>query len=161
MGEKSLIEKLLIELQDDGWICRPVYDQNNPERLLSVFFAHPKEIEYARLYGQVIIIDHTYNKNSAEMTLFEAIGIDATGKSFCICFEFTASEDEDECIQSLEFLKEMLGEDIAPGVFLVDKADAMRKAISKVFPNWVHLLCIWHANKSVTQHWKSHFEDEE
>jgi hypothetical protein len=68
------------------------------------------------------------------MPLFEAIGTDATGKSFCVCFEFTAGEDENDYIQSLEFLKEMLGE-LPSGVFSVDKAEAMRKALEKVFPD--------------------------
>jgi hypothetical protein len=75
------------------------------------------------------------------MPLFEAIGTDTTGKSFCVCFEFTAGEDENDCIQSLEFLKEMLGE-LPSGVFLVDKAEAMRKALEQVFPDWTYLLCI-------------------
>ena len=130
----STIETLLVEIRKKEWICRPVYDDQDPDRLLSVFFAYPLAVEYARIYSKVIIIDHTYNTNSAEMPLFEAIGIDATGKSFCICFEFTAGEDQEDCIQSLEFLKEMLGYDLSPGVFLIDKAEAMRNAIERVFP---------------------------
>jgi MULE transposase domain len=160
-GGKSAIETLLLELEQKGWICRPVYDQDDSDRLLSVFFAHSRLLEYARLYGKVLIIDHTYNTNSGEMPLFECIGIDATGKSFCVCFEFTAGEDRDDCIQSLELLKEMLGPDMEPGVFLVDKAEAMRGAIEKVFPDWVYLLCVWHANKNVSANCKAHFEDEE
>jgi len=69
------------------------------------------------------------------MPLFEYIGIDATRKSFCVYFEFTASEDRDDYIQSLKLLKEILRPDIEPGVFLVDKAEAIRGAIEKVFPD--------------------------
>lgn len=160
-GGKSSIETLLIELEKKGWITRPVYEEENPNRLMSIFFSHPRLLEYARLYAKVIIIDHTYNTNSAEMPLFEAIGIDAVGKSFCICFEFTAGQDEEDCVQSLELLKEMLGNQVEPGVILVDKAEAMRKAIDRVFPDWVYLLCIWHANKSVSQHCKGNFGADE
>jgi hypothetical protein len=58
------------------------------------------------------------------MPLFEAIGTDTTRKSFYVCFKFTAREDENDYIQSLEFLKEMLRE-LPSRVFLVDKAEAM------------------------------------
>jgi len=58
------------------------------------------------------------------MPLFEVIRTDTTRKSFCVYFEFTAGEDENDYIQSLEFLKEMLGE-LPSRVFLVDKAEAM------------------------------------
>ena len=96
-GNKSSIETLLSELEKKGWICRPVYEveDGSPDRLLSVFFTHPRLLEYARIYSKVIILDHIYNINSGEMPLFEAVGINATGKSFCVCFEFTAGEDID------------------------------------------------------------------
>lgn len=162
-GNKSFIETLLSELENKGWICRLVYkvEDGSPDRLLSVFFAHPRLLEYARIYSKVIILDHTYNTNSGEMPLFKAIGIDATRKSFCICFEFTAGEDIEDCIQSLELLKEMLGEEVPAGVFLVDKAEAIRLALETVFPDQTYLLCLWHANKNVSQKCKSHFTEEE
>jgi len=125
---------LLYELEKYGWISRPVWDEDEPNRLLSMFFAYPLSIEYLRLYYKVLIIDCTYNTNSAGMPLFEAIGIDATGKSFCVSFEFLLGETEEDLTQALKHLREMLGNDIQPGVILTDKAESIRSAVASIFP---------------------------
>jgi hypothetical protein len=122
-----------------------------------MFFAHPRAIKYLKLYCKVLIIDCTYNTNSAKMPLFEVIRINATRRSFCVCFEFLPGEEEEDLIQALEYLKEMLGEDCPPGVILMDKAQAQRNAVQAVFPDWTSLLCLWHANKSITQKCKASF----
>jgi hypothetical protein len=69
------------------------------------------------------------------MPLFKYIRINITKKSFYVYFEFMASKDRDDYIQSLELLKEILKLDIEPRVFLVDKVEVMRGIIKKVFPN--------------------------
>ena len=43
----------------------------------------------------------------------------------------------------------------------MDKAEAIRKALVKVFPDWTYLLCIWHANKAISAHSKAHFNDDD
>jgi hypothetical protein len=106
-----------------------------------MFFAHPVAVEYLKLYGKVLIIDCTYNTNSAKMPLFEVIGVKATGKSFCGTFEFMPGEEEPDYIRALEHVKEMLG-DVSPKVILIDKADAVRNAIAIVFLSATTLLCI-------------------
>jgi hypothetical protein len=95
-------------------------------------FSYVPLLEYARLYCNVFILDFTYGTNSCDMPLFEAIAIDATGKSVCTTFECTEAEDEEDCIQSLQNLREMLGEEVCikGGVMLSDKADPIRNAIT-------------------------------
>jgi hypothetical protein len=61
-----------------------------------MFFAYPLSIKYLRLYYKVLIINYTYNTNSASMPLFKAIGINATGKSFCVSFKFLLGEIEED-----------------------------------------------------------------
>jgi hypothetical protein len=67
------------------------------------------------------------------MPLFECITIDATRKSICVCFEFLPGEEEEHVVQSLEHLKEMLGDEITSGrgVFLTDKANVIRNAVAR------------------------------
>ena len=154
---RNCTEVLLTELEQKGWISRPIWCEDEPNRLLSVFFAHPRSIEYLQLYCKVLIIDCTYNTNSGEMPLFEVIGIDASSKSFCVSFEFLPGETEGDLIQALNHLNEMLGEDVRPGVILTDKAESIRSAVKAVFPEWKALLCIWHANKSVSEKCKGNF----
>jgi transposase-like protein len=56
-------------------------------------------------------------------------------------------EDEQEYLYALESFKNCFG--ISPKVFLTDKEDALRNAISVVFPEAKNLLCIWHINKNI------------
>jgi hypothetical protein len=126
---------------------------------MSMFFAHPSSIEYLRYFPMVLILDCTYNTNSAEMPLFETIGITPCRKSFCVSFEFVPGEGEDDYIQALRHSREMLGADAeSGGVFLIDKSRALRNALAIVFPEWTVLLCVWHVNKQVSAKCKKSFD---
>lgn len=106
-----------------------------------MFFTYSFSIEYLRLYCKVLIINCTYNTNSAKMPLFEVIGVEATGKSFCVYFEFMLREEEVDYVRALSHLKEMLG-DSSSKVILTDKSDSIRNTIATVFPTTTSLLCI-------------------
>jgi hypothetical protein len=95
------------------------------------------------------------------MPLFKAISINATGKSFCVSFKFLLGETEEDLTQALKHLREMLGDDIQPGVILTDKAESIRSVVASIFPEWKALLCTWHANKSISKHCKVHFNTNE
>jgi hypothetical protein len=99
-----------------------------------MFFAYPLSIEYLRLYYKVLIIDCTYNTNSASMLLFKAIGINATRKSFCVSFKFLLGEVEEELTQALKHLREILGNNIQPGVILTGKVESIRSIVASIFP---------------------------
>jgi hypothetical protein len=58
-------------------------------------------------------------------------------------------------------LKEILGEDVELGVLLIDKGSAIGNAVKAVFPNWAALLCVWHANRFMSEKCKSYFTNEE
>jgi hypothetical protein len=58
-----------------------------------------------------------------------------------------AKEEESDYLRALECFRECFG--IDPEVFVTDKEDALRNAISVRFPNATNLLCIWHINKNI------------
>ena len=99
-----------------------------------MFFAYPLSIKYLRLYYKVLIIDYTYNTNSASIPLFKAIRIDTTSKSFYISFKFLLRETEEDLTQALKHLREMLDDDIQLGVILTDKVESIRSAVTSIFP---------------------------
>jgi hypothetical protein len=146
---RNSTETLWAELEK-GWISRPIYHEDKPDRLYSLFFARQEPIDYLKPYPKVLIVDCTYNTNSAEMPLFEVIGIEATSKSLCVSFDFLSGETEEDYIWALEHGKKMLG-DTLPGVILSDKAYSNRDAIGVVFPESKNLLCIWHTNDLLTR----------
>jgi len=46
---------------------------------------------------------------------------------------------------------------ISPGAVSTDCDQALRNAISSIFPESATLLCLWHANKNIQQHCKGKF----
>ena len=50
---------------------------------------------------------------------------------------------------------------INPKVFLTYKEDALRNAISVVFPEATNLLCIWHINKNIWKNCLDRFDKRE
>ena len=46
---------------------------------------------------------------------------------------------------------------LIPGSISTDCDQALRNAISTVFPESLTLLCLWHANKNIQQHCKGKF----
>jgi hypothetical protein len=98
--------------------------------------------------------------------LLTILGIDHNNKSFFIAFAFLPDETEGSYTWALEQIKALYTQ-ITPTVTLTPEAistdcdQALRNAISKVFPRSVGLLCIWHANKNVQQHCKGKFTSAE
>lgn len=131
---RNTTQTLVEEMEGKAdWITRTTFHNEDSGRLQAMFFAYKPLLAYAQIYCKVYVIDITYNTNSSDMPLFECIAVDACRRSVCVCFEFLPGEDEDDCIQSLKHLREILGEDIgnSSGVFLTDKADAIRNAVKR------------------------------
>jgi len=77
-------------------------------------------------------------------------------KSFSVCFMFISKEDELQYHCAMQSFKDCFG--INPKVFLTDKEDELRNAISVVFPQATNLLCIWHINKKILKNCLNKFD---
>lgn len=145
---ESPIHALANQLEKEGFWSRVEY---GPDRhVTAVLFAHPDSLLYLRAYPEVLLLDCTYKTNKYRMPLLDMIGVDATGRSFCIAFAFLSGETEKDYIWALERLKilyEQCG-GVLPSVILTDRCLAVINAASALFPSTTSL-CIWHANKAV------------
>ena len=92
--------------------------------------------------------------------------VDHNNKSFFIAFAFLPDESESSYQWALTQIKELYTL-IQPAVALTPEAistdcdQALRNAISLIFPGTPTLLCLWHANKNVQQHCKGKFTSNE
>jgi hypothetical protein len=95
------------------------------------------------------------------MPLLDMIGIDATGRSFCIAFALLSGETEEDYTWALERLKSLYQQSntTLPSVILTDRCLAVMNAASAVFPSAATLLCLWHANKAVLARCQPAFPD--
>jgi hypothetical protein len=91
------------------------------------------------------------------------IGVDNCGKTFFISFAFLSDESEESYEWGLNQLKEVFSSlgvpsiITGPGAIATDCDQALRNALSTVFPESPALLCVWHANKNIQQHCKPMF----
>ena len=81
-------------------------------------------------------------------------------------FAFLPDQTKPTYIWALEKIKELyslISPTVAldPGTISTDCDQALRNAISVVFPEPGALLCLWHANKNIQQHCKPKFTSTE
>jgi len=72
---------------------------------------------------------------------------------------FISKEDELQYHCAMQSFKDCFG--INPKVFLTEKEDALRNAISVVFTEATNLLCIWHINKNFLKNCQNKFDKRE
>ena len=83
------------------------------------------------------------------------LGIDNKLKSFYIYFTFLPDQKEESYTWALNCIKELFSKlntptiIIRPGVIATDCDQALRNAITIVFPESPALLYAWHANKNI------------
>jgi hypothetical protein len=90
------------------------------------------------------------------------IGIDHNNRSFFIAFAFLPDQTEESYKWALEHTKELYNRlqttiCISPSVISTDCDQALRNALSGVFPESRALLCLSHANKNIRQHYEPKF----
>jgi hypothetical protein len=94
------------------------------------------------------------------------IGVDHNNKSFFVAFAFLPDQTEAAYSWALAHIRGLFSLihptiGLLPGSISTDCDQALRNAISKVFPESPTLLCLWHANKNVQQHCKGKFASTE
>ena len=94
------------------------------------------------------------------MPLLSIVGITSTFKTFNTSFAFLSAEKEEDYQWALE----AFGSIVEPKLLITDRELAllMNDAIKSVFPNCIHLLCIWHINTNIfTNTMKDKWDSEE
>lgn len=81
------------------------------------------------------------------------VGVDSCQRSFCIAFAFLSGESEEDYSWALGNLRSLYQGDL-PSVVLTDRCLAAMNAASAYFPTSRTLLCLWHVNKAVLQHFR-------
>ncbi|KAF5962904.1 transposase [Fusarium bulbicola] len=149
-GQSHMVA-LLHHLDTEGFWSRHLIAEDS--RLQSVMFAHPDSVQFARSYPEVLIVDCTYKTNKYKMPLLDMVGVDATGRTFCIAFAYLSGEEEEDFAWALGALRDLYDTNGIPhpSVVLTDRCLACMNAIVSIlcFPAAKVMLCLWHINKAV------------
>jgi MULE transposase domain len=127
-----------------------------------LFVMHDKHIKLLRANSEVLIADATYKTNRFNMPLLNIVGMAPNNMSFFAASMFLPGEVDVDFEWAFQQLKEVY--DVQklpyPRVILTDADGAQARAIKKVFPNTIHLLCIWHVNKNIQKKIRPLFKKE-
>ncbi|XP_020413017.1 uncharacterized protein LOC109947442 [Prunus persica] len=102
-----------------------------------------------------IALDGTFLKGKYLGTLFVATCKDGNNQIYPLAFEVGDSENDASWNWFLTKLRGAIGH-IDDLVFIYDRHESIRKAISTIFPNAHHGACIFH----ISQNLKNHFKQE-
>jgi len=105
------------------------------------------------------VVDATNKTNRFKLPLVHFVGVNCFRKSFSACFMFISKENYLQYHCAMQSFKDCFS--INPKVFLTDKEDALRNAISVVFPGATNLLCIWYIYKNILKNCLNKFDKHE
>ncbi|XP_021753827.1 uncharacterized protein LOC110719236 [Chenopodium quinoa] len=117
--------------------------------LQHVFMAHPVMVDILRTYAYVIGMDFTYKTNRYGMPFFEIVSVTPTNQNFLVAYVFMRNESTTSYQWVLQRLRDVIGYNKEPSVFLTDRELGLCAALREVFPGTSHLLCRWHINKDM------------
>jgi hypothetical protein len=100
----SSTARFIEHLRDDGYIYRVKVAADNT--LEALFFCKPDDVQKARLYGQMVIIDATYKTNKFRLPLVNIVTVDNNLRTVRIALCFVTSEQTPSYIWVVQKLSE-------------------------------------------------------
>ncbi|KAI5337713.1 hypothetical protein L3X38_016984 [Prunus dulcis] len=113
------------------------------DRLTRCFWADATSRRAYGFYGDVVVLDTTFNTNRYGLPFAPMLGVNNHGQTIVLACAFLSKETTESFIWMFEeFKKAMPGGE--PKMIITDQDAAMARAIFEVFPTTFHRLCIWH-----------------
>lgn len=136
----------------DSLLQNGVHAQKSKEPLTAevINILLPGGMEFGRMYGEVIMLDGTYNTNSLKYPLTLLSVEDAFGCTRIVQMSIVVSENEETIGRALEFYKSHVN-GAPPRTVMIDKDCKEEAAIVRAFPDVRVLLCRWHVIKYLYQ----------
>lgn len=143
---QSLIETMYEQLaKDPEFFFRVRLDKFG--KVTSIFWRDSMMLEDYKIYGDVVVFDTTYRANRYNLICAPFVGINNHWKIVMFGCAFIGDEKAATFVWLLETFKKSM-EQKEPITIFTDQDMAMSTAISKVYPNTRHRLCIWHLHQN-------------
>ena len=152
------LQELVDEMESLGFIIRLELQQPGNKVLKSIFLTHPKCIEQAAVFPEVVILDSTYKTNACKMPLVNIVGVSNLGSEYknssVRTFSIAVAAISDEKKPTYEWVIKTLLETVwgdcssYPMLFVSDDDPSLGLALEKHAPDTPHVLCAWHIEKN-------------
>ena len=85
------------------------------------------------------------------MPVLEIVGVTPMGKNFNVAYTFMRNEEVETYRWALQNLRNIFVNDVRPNAIVTDRELGLMKALEDIFPEFGHLLCLFHINRNVEQ----------
>lgn len=122
-------------------------EKDDSDTLACLSFTTEQQKQHAALYGDVVLVDATYQINKYQMPLYTLAVVDHEGHGQLIAHGLLAREDAAHVGLFLKQVGAWLP-NLADAIFIVDKNFAKITAIQQTFDNATIHLCRFHIPKA-------------
>lgn len=150
-AERATLQDALLAInavQDDAHLSVQTWSDPDSGELNGIFLVHNAMADKVSHFKSVVIVDTTYCVNKHAYPFVQILGTLPWGSHVPVACAVIESENAETFGWVLQCLKQFMGG--APDIIVSDNDKAFRKARVLVFPDTVHLLCIWHAACNVS-----------
>ncbi|KAF5447650.1 hypothetical protein F2P56_033186 [Juglans regia] len=138
---------------NDGFVS--VMDMDDEFRVKNVFWADARSRAAYEYFGNVITFDTMFLTNRYSIPFVAFVGVNHHGQSILLGAGLISGEDTSTFVWLFRaWLKCM--HDRAPKAIITDHDQAMKSAISIVFPDTRHRYCLWHIMRKLPEKLGSH-----
>ncbi|XP_031278603.1 protein FAR-RED IMPAIRED RESPONSE 1-like isoform X2 [Pistacia vera] len=142
-GDAQVMLDHFLYMQDENPNFFYAIDLNEEQRLRNVFWVDAKGRVDCSSFGDVVFFDTSYIKNEYKLPFAPFIGVNHHCQFLLLGCALVADETKSTYVWLMRaWLRAMGGH--APSVILTDQDQALKEAISEVFPNSRHCFCLWH-----------------
>lgn len=130
---------------------------NDNLEIRGIFFCDGLSRRDYALFGDVICFDTTFRTNNYGLVCAPIVGVNNHGQTTIFGCGLLEGETSDAVVWMFNTFLEVMGGK-KPGTIFTDQSMAISKAISIVFPEAHHRLCIWHIYQNGLKHLSSVFK---
>ncbi|GBC09501.1 hypothetical protein RclHR1_08910005 [Rhizophagus clarus] len=138
---------------DPRWFIEAKFDE--PEhRLCGLIWMSPEQQHVWTRYHDIIFFDTTSRTNRYNMVACFFAAIDNCNRTRLVAVALLEDETEESFVWALEMINKATG-NLVPRVVFTDSDPAMSNAISLIYPNSAHCLCLFHIDLNLKKNLRS------
>jgi MULE transposase domain len=126
------------------------YFKDPGDKLNRLFFTTPTMEENFKNFGDIVIVDSTYNTNLYKVPLFIISGVDNKGNNIIFAMAFLNNEDTESF--GWIFKQWLQRIENPPHIIFSDEDKALCRAIKEELKS-THLLCKWHISRNLRRNY--------
>ena len=155
VGDAEALQQYFSRMQQKDKNFYYVMDISEDGRLSNVFWADARSRVAYEEFGDVVTFDSTYLTNKYLMPFCPFVGVNHHGQSILLGCALLSNEDTSTYIWLFKAWLHCMS-DCAPMGIITDQCAAMKEAISVVFPETTHRLCLWHIMRKIPAKFSSY-----